>query len=62
LRNGEPYVSSVDDHTADAAAVALIKSRGKESELAVPVMVEGSMWGELWAIGTNGRRFPQGTS
>jgi diguanylate cyclase (GGDEF)-like protein len=57
LRHGRPYVSSIDDHAADSAAVALVRSLGKESELAVPIMCDGSMWGELWATGTDGRRF-----
>jgi GGDEF domain-containing protein len=50
-------VSSIDDHAADSAAVALVRSLGKESELAVPIMCDGAMWGELWATGTAGRRF-----
>jgi len=57
LRHGEPYVNSIDDHDADDDAVALIRSLEKESELAVPVMVAGAMWGELWAAGHEGRRF-----
>jgi diguanylate cyclase (GGDEF)-like protein len=57
LRHGEPYVNSIDDHEPDADAVALITSLEKESELAVPVMVGGAMWGELWAAGHEGRRF-----
>ena len=35
---------------------------GKESELAVPVMYESVMWGELWATGAGGRRFGPTTS
>ena len=57
LRHGEPHVNSIDDHDADDDAVALIRSLEKESELAVPVMVAGAMWGELWAAGHEGRRF-----
>ena len=57
LRHGRPYVSSIDDHAADSAALALVRSLGKESELAVPIMCDGSMWGELWVTGTAGRRF-----
>jgi GGDEF domain-containing protein len=56
LRQGRPYVSSVDDE-ADPASVALLRRLEKESQLAVPVMYEGAMWGELWATGTHGRRF-----
>lgn len=57
LRHGRPYVTSVDDHPPDSPATSLIRSLNKESELAVPIMCHGSMWGELWATGTAGRRF-----
>ena len=57
LRQGRPYIISIDDHAADSAAVAVLRSLGKECELAVPVMYDGATWGELWATGTRGRRF-----
>jgi diguanylate cyclase (GGDEF)-like protein len=57
LRRGEPYVNAVDDPGADAADKELLERLGKESELAVPIMYESVMWGELWATGTGGRRF-----
>ena len=59
LRQGQPYVSSVDDET-DPASLALLNRLEKESQLAVPVMYDGVMWGELWASGTRGRRFDPG--
>jgi diguanylate cyclase (GGDEF)-like protein len=58
LRQGLPYVNSIDNEDEDAALdVWLLRRLNKESELAVPVMYESAMWGELWATGTRGRRF-----
>jgi diguanylate cyclase (GGDEF)-like protein len=58
LWQGRPYVNSIDNEDADAARdVSLLRRLNKESELAVPVMYESAMWGELWATGTRGRRF-----
>jgi diguanylate cyclase (GGDEF)-like protein len=57
LRHGEPYVNAVDDENTDEVDAALLQDLGKESELAVPVMYESAMWGELWATGSDGRRF-----
>ena len=51
LRQGRHYVTAVDDPDADPAATSLLRDLEKESELAVPVMYESSMWGELWATG-----------
>jgi diguanylate cyclase (GGDEF)-like protein len=57
LRRGQGYVNAIDDPDADAAGLRVLRKLGKESELAVPVMYESVMWGELWATGANGRRF-----
>ncbi|KAA0090940.1 sensor domain-containing diguanylate cyclase [Mycolicibacterium sp. P1-18] len=57
LRHGQPYVFSVDEADDNPAEAAFLRSLGKESELAVPIMYEGVMWGELWASGLGGRRF-----
>jgi diguanylate cyclase (GGDEF)-like protein len=52
-----------DEHypLADYGDIARLLRQGqvhvKESELAVPVMYESVMWGELWATGADGRRF-----
>ena len=59
LGRGEPYVSAIDDPDADPGTVALLHRLGKESELAVPVIYESVMWGELWATGRGGRRFAE---
>lgn len=57
LRHGRPYVFSIDDEDADPVEAAWLRSIGKESEVAVPIMYEDVMWGELWASGVDGRRF-----
>ena len=55
LRQGLPYVHSIDDPSPDACSV--LWTVQKESELAVPVMYNDAMWGELWVSGADGRRF-----
>ena len=60
LRRGQPYVFSVDETDANPVERAWLRSIGKESELAVPIMYEDVMWGELWASGVDGRRFGAG--
>ncbi|WP_264039245.1 diguanylate cyclase domain-containing protein [Mycolicibacterium hodleri] len=57
LRHGQPYVFSLDDEAANPTEAAWLRSIGKQSELAVPIMYEDVMWGELWASGVDGRRF-----
>lgn len=57
LRHGRSYVNSIDNLDADPVALGLLHRLNKESELAVPLMVESMMWGEIWATGTRGRRF-----
>ena len=57
LRHGLPYTIAIDDERVDPAEVAWLREIGKESELAVPVMYEDVIWGELWATGVDGRRF-----
>lgn len=57
LQHGRPYINSVDDEDADPTGLALLQRLDKESELAVAVMHEDVMWGELWVSGVDGRRF-----
>lgn len=57
LQSGRPYINSVDDSDADPVAVAVLRQFRKECELAVPVMYEDAMWGELWVSGVGGRHF-----
>src|SRR6478752_3766173 len=57
LQRGRPYVATLDDDDIDPAVAALLRRLNKHSELAVPVMYAGTMWGELWASGADRRRF-----
>ena len=55
LQQGQPYFNAVDDPTADPAAVALLRAVGKDSDVAVPIIVEGETWGEVWAATSPGQ-------
>ena len=57
LKQGLPYVNSIDDANSNPDELVTLRQLQKESELAVPVMYNDVMWGELWATGVNGRRF-----
>jgi diguanylate cyclase (GGDEF)-like protein len=57
LRQGRPYVKTIDDDDIDSADESLLRRLEKYSELAVPVMYDGAMWGELWAAGADRRCF-----
>jgi diguanylate cyclase (GGDEF)-like protein len=49
LLKGEPYRSSVDDPDEVPFIAEWLRNRGRSSELGVPIMVDGEVWGELWA-------------
>ena len=57
LRQGRPYVNTIDDDNIDPADQSVLRRLNKYSELAVPVMCDGAMWGELWAASADRRRF-----
>lgn len=57
LRHGRPYVHSVDDADLEPASMRILQRLGKESQIGVPILNQGAVWGELWASGTDGRRF-----
>ena len=57
LRQGRPYVNTLDDDNIDPADESVLRRLNKYSELAVPVMYDGAMWGELWATSADRRRF-----
>ena len=42
-------LAHVDDPASDPAEVALLRSLGKAGCLNAPIVVEGVLWGELWA-------------
>jgi diguanylate cyclase (GGDEF)-like protein len=54
--HGQPYFNSVGDPAADQASVEWLKQLGKDSEVAVPIVVEGETWGEVWAATVGGER------
>jgi diguanylate cyclase (GGDEF)-like protein len=61
LQDGQPYRTAVDDPDASPAAVALLESLGKDSDLGVPIVLDGEVWGEVWATtATGARRFDSG--
>jgi diguanylate cyclase (GGDEF)-like protein len=51
---GTGFVVCVDDDAADPAQVALLRRRGKSCSLAVPIVLEGRTWGELYAARSPG--------
>jgi diguanylate cyclase (GGDEF)-like protein len=57
LQQGLPYIIAIDDPGRTPQELETLTRLGKESEIAVPVMHNDAMWGELWAAGVNGRRF-----
>ena len=57
---GASYTYSTDDQDCSPEGRRALQDAGKESGLAVPVMVGDSMWGLIWATGTDGRRFDSG--
>ncbi|WP_199256102.1 GGDEF domain-containing protein [Mycolicibacterium mengxianglii] len=60
LRQGLPYLNSIDDIDQSPENLAMLRWAGKESEVAVPVMYNDTIWGEIWATGVDGRRFGPG--
>ncbi|MET0899415.1 MAG: sensor domain-containing diguanylate cyclase [Mycobacterium sp.] len=57
LQHGLPYIVAIDDPGRTPRDLETLVRLGKECEIAVPVMHNDSMWGELWATGVDGRRF-----
>ena len=55
LVEGKSYVTAVDDPEGFALERELLESIGKHSCVAVPIMLGGTPWGELWAARDHGR-------
>jgi diguanylate cyclase (GGDEF)-like protein len=53
LSTGGMLVASVDDPDTDPAHRELLRRLEKESSVTVPVVIEGTTWGELWATSDN---------
>lgn len=56
LNDAEPYRTAVDDPDACSAAVAVLKALGKGSDVGVPILLDGEVWGEVWATTAKGER------
>ncbi|MFN8150320.1 MAG: diguanylate cyclase [Solirubrobacterales bacterium] len=48
-RTANPYFNSVDDPDCDPSARDFLLSVGKSSDLGVAIVVEGEIWGGIWA-------------
>jgi diguanylate cyclase (GGDEF)-like protein len=55
MREGRASISAVDDPDTEPSMRALLERLGKESSLAVPMMLEGKPWGELEVMTAQGR-------
>jgi diguanylate cyclase (GGDEF)-like protein len=53
LSSGGMMVASVDDPDTDPAQRELLRRLEKESSVTVPIVIEGTTWGELWATSDN---------
>jgi diguanylate cyclase (GGDEF)-like protein len=48
MLTGLPYIHRVDDPATDDDAVAVLQAVHKYSSAAVPIYVDGRIWGQLW--------------
>jgi diguanylate cyclase (GGDEF)-like protein len=55
LLEGLAYFNAVDDPGVDPWCVARLRRLGKESEVGVPILVEGEAWGEVYATTAPGQ-------
>jgi diguanylate cyclase (GGDEF)-like protein len=55
LAGGGMTLVNVDDPATDAPHRELLRRLEKESSLAVPIVIEGKTWGELWAASEKGQ-------
>lgn len=49
VEDRHPWAASLEDPEADPHEVALLRQLGKGSAVAAPIVVDGVMWGELYA-------------
>jgi diguanylate cyclase (GGDEF)-like protein len=56
LEDGEPYQTSVDDPDGCTSAIAVLEALGKSSDVGVPILLDGEVWGEVWATTAVGER------
>ena len=55
MGEGKPYIATIDDPGSDPAMRELLQKLGKESSLAVPLVLDGKPWGELEVMTAPGR-------
>jgi diguanylate cyclase (GGDEF)-like protein len=55
LLEGQPYFNSVDAPGIDEVSIHRLRRLGKESEVGVPILVEGEAWGEVYATTAPGQ-------
>ncbi len=48
MLSGVPSLYTVDDEEADAEEIALLRRLHKYSSAAIPVYLEGRLWGQIW--------------
>lgn len=53
--DGVPYFASVDAPDTDEVSAQRLRRLGKESEVGVPILVEGEAWGEVYATTASGQ-------
>lgn len=57
IERAQPYTNCLDDPAIDPACAAVLRQLDRYSEVAVPVMYDGGLWGEIWVSGLRPRRF-----
>ncbi|CAN5554069.1 hypothetical protein BH10ACT9_BH10ACT9_46020 [soil metagenome] len=57
VAHGQPYLHARDDAGLSPEIATYLAQAGVESEVAVPIMFDGTMWGQIRAGGTAGRVF-----
>ena len=55
MLEGQPYFNSVDSPGIDEVSAKRLQWLGKESEVGVPILVEGEAWGEVYATTAPGQ-------
>ena len=55
LEEGRTYFNAVDDADLDPWCAARLERLGKESDVGVPILVEGEAWGEVYATTAPGQ-------
>ncbi|UJA20402.1 sensor domain-containing diguanylate cyclase [Thermoleophilia bacterium SCSIO 60948] len=54
IRDREPYFNTLEDPDCLPGPARVLRELGKNSDLGVPIEVEGEVWGEAWAARASG--------